>query len=254
MSAALAIIAGVPLGPYRRSRWKPERTGWLIQVIPAKDNRRANLKEIWRRVMSAADDAPLTGAHLLLAHDREDERPTFEELKTRSYRAVWLPRQLSCQYGSCEFQAAVNSALLFEECWRSRVRPDIDSPLLLPETAFAADPSVSNLWSRARRVDQLRDRLDAVEKAVERFRTSHRKRDGWHDRSRLVFNHGARHGGHELPAWRSRKLKCQLPLGFHFDVKHGQERRFQVADQVGERHSFVKYCNVDPHGFVRNGQ
>ena len=254
MSAALAIIAGVPLGPYRRSRWKPERTGWLIQVIPAKDIRRADLKEVWRRVMNAADNAPLTGAHLLLAHDREDERPTFKELKTRSYRAVWLPRRLSCQYGSCEFQAAVNSTLLFEESWRRLVRPDIDSPLLLPETAFTADPSVSTVWSRARRVDQLRDRIDAVEKALARFRTIHRKRDGWHDKSRLVFNSGPRHGGHELPDWRSRKLTCQLPLGFHFDVRHEQQRRFQIADQEGKRRRFVVYSNVDPHGFVRSGQ
>lgn len=254
MSAALAIIAGVPLGPYRRSQWKPERTGWTIQVIPAKNNRRANLKEVWRRVMDAADNAPLTGAHLLLAHDREDERPTFEELKTRSYRAVWLPRKLSCQYGSCEFLAAVNRALLFEECWRRRVRPDIDSPLLLPETAFSAEPSVNELWSRARKVDQLRDRLDAVEKTVERFRNRHRKRDGWHDNSRLVFNHGALHGGHELPGWRSRKLTCQFPPGFHFDMRHEQNRRFQVADQEGAMHRFVTFSNADPHGFLRGGR
>ena len=180
--------------------------------------------------MDAADKAPQTGAHLLLAHDRKDERPTFEELETRSYRATWLPRELSPQYGTAQFRTAVDRVLEFEESWRGRVRPEIDSPLLLPETAFKAEQSVKDVWSRARKVDQQRDRLDAVEKTINRFRDRHRKRDGWHDNNRLVFERGTPHGGHALPGWRKRKLTRQLPPGFHFDVKHERSGPFQVFE------------------------
>ena len=253
MSAPLAIIAGIPLGPYRRSNWKPSRAGWTIQIIPGKHISRSDLKDVWGRVMDAADRAPRTGAHLILAHDYEEGRRRFKELQTRSYRATWLPRELSRQYGSSEFRAAVDRALVFEDSWRDRVRPAIDSPLLLPETAFSAEQSVKDVWSRARRVDHGRDRLDAIEKAIVRFRKRHRKPDGWHDSKRLVFEHDTPHAGQQLPEWRSRKLTCQFPPGFHFDVRHNQNRPFQISGREGKVHEFFAYTNVDPHGFVRGG-
>lgn len=255
MTTPLAIFAGIPLGPYQRSNWRPERAGWTIRVIPSGDLKRADLKTVWRRVMDAADDGPLSGVHLLLAHDREDERPNFVKLKTKSYRATWLPRGLSHRYGRSEFRTAVDDFLLFEESWRRRVRPDVGSPLLLPETAFSAAPSVSNVWSRARRVDQGRDRLDAVAQAIIRFRTMHRRKDGWRDDRDLVFKQGAPHGGHRLPAWRHRKLTCQFPPGFHFDVRSDRSRaeRFSIMGHDGTVRDFAKYTNIDPHGFVRGG-
>ena len=254
MTVPLAIIAGIPLRPYQRSRWKPKRAGWKILVFPANAPRRADLNHVWNRVMDTADKAPQAGAHLLLAHDHENERPLFKELVTRSYRATWLPPELSPRYGSPEFQTAIEKALLFEESWRDRVRPDIDSPLLLPETSFTAEPSVSDLWDRAREVHQRRDHLDDIENVITRFRKRHRKRDGWHDDNRLVFKRGTPHGGHGLPQWRSRKLTSELPPGFHFDVKNDRRnRRFQISDQEGAAHIFASYTNVDPHGFLRGG-
>ena len=203
--------------------------------------------------MDAADNAHPAGAHLLLSHDHEQGRRQFNDLSTRSYRATWLPRQLSGQYGSAQFRAAVDRVLAFEESWRDRVRPRIDSPLLLPETAFLAEQSVRDVWSRARRVDEHRDHLDAVEKAIVRFRKRHRKPDGWHDNKRLVFEHGTQHGGLRLPEWRKRKLTCEFPLGLHFDVRHNQSRPFQVSSQEGRVHEYTVYANIDPHGFVRGG-
>jgi len=253
MTSPLAIIAGVPLGPYRRSQWNPERPGWVIQVIPSKHIRRADLKAVWSRVMDAADNAPPAGAHLLLLHDHEQGRRQFKDLKTKSYRATWLPRQLSRQYGSNQFRTAVERVLYFEESWRDRVRPGIDSPLLLPETAFSTEPSVGDVWLRAGRVDEHRDHLDAVEKAIVRFRKRHRKPDGWHDNKRLVFKHGTPHGGLRLPEWRKRKLTCEFPSGFHFDVRHSQGRPFRLASQERTVHEYAVYANVDPHGFFRGG-
>ena len=119
--------------------------------------------------MNAADAAPAAGVHLLLAHDLEDERPKFVELKSRSHRATWLPRGLSGRYGQPEFRTAVDEVLVFEECWRDRIRPYINSPLLLPETAFSAQHSVRDVWSRSRNVSRSRDRLNAVQNAIFRF-------------------------------------------------------------------------------------
>ena len=251
MSEPLAIIAGIPLGLYQRAP-QPIRAGWMIRVVPAND-RRANIKKVWKRTMDLADKAPVAGAHLLLAYDREGPRPTLTELEERSYRAIWLPRELLGQYGTSAFYVAIDQALVFEESWRASVRPTVDSPLLLPETAFSAEPSVRDAWSRARKVERRRDSLDAVMKVIDRFRKVHRKRDGWHGSNHLVFRRDTPHGGRCLPEWRSRKLTCQFPSGLHFDVRDDRGRFFHVWSQDGTTREFKTYTNVDPHGFVRGG-
>ena len=255
MSTPLAIIAGIPLGVYRRSRKKLTRPGWQIRVIPGSHDRRADLRRVWTRVMNAADGAPAAGVHLLLAHDLEDERPKFVELKSRSHRATWLPRELSGRYGQPEFRTAVDEVLVFEECWRDRIRPYISSPLLLPETAFSAQHSVRDVWSRSRDVSRGRDSLDAVQNAILRFRDIHRQHGAWHDTNQVVFAHATTpHGSHGLLSWQDRKLTCHLPPGFHFDVAHFRRRRFQVYDRDGTIHRFSHYTNIDPHGFLRGGR
>lgn len=251
MSDPLAIIAGIPLGLYQRTP-QPTRAGWTIRVVPAND-RLANVKKVWKRTMDLADKAPGAGAHLLLAHGRAGPRPTLAEMEERSYRAIWLPREVLGQYGTAAFGAAIDQALVFEESWRALVRPSVDSPLLLPETAFSTTPSVRDAWKRARRVQQTRDNLDAVANVIDRFRKAHRTRDGWHGSDHLVFRRGAPHGGRCLPEWRGRKLTCQLPPGFHYDVRDDRGRLFRVRSQDGTSKGFNTYTNVDPHGFVRGG-
>ena len=251
MTDPLAIVAGIPLGVYQRSKHKPTRAGWTIQVVASQQHRRADLGGIWRRVMALADRAPASGTHLVLAHDREDQRPTFTELESRSYRAVWLPRRLAMAYGQPEFQVALDDLLRFEECWRDRIRPKMDSPLLLPETAFAATQSVADAWTRARHVSRDKDRIEAVEKAIGRFRQTHRQRGEWRDTKALNFRTGPRHGHHGLPSWRRRKLTLQLPSGFHFDVQHQHGHSFRIECQSGQTRRIRTYANVDAHGYVR---
>lgn len=257
MTVPLAVIAGIPLGIYQRNPRNAalERNGWEVRIIPGHDRRRADLTGVWTRVVKAAGEAPDAGAHLLLAHDREDERPRFGKLLARkSCRAVWLPRGLSRQYGAPDFQNAFDDFLNFEESWRSTVRPSIDSPLLLPETAFCAEPSVRDVWSRTRNVNRNRDRLDAVEKTIARFRDRHRRRGCWRDTRDLIFRRGAPHGGRSLPGWQCRKLTFSLPSGFHFDVKHRESQSFSISDRGGKMRRFTEYTNVDPHGFLRGGR
>ena len=255
--APIAVVAGVSLASYRRSDWRPERTGWRIHVLPGQEHRRGNLKNIWKRLLDSSEawtDSTDAGAHFLLAHDREDERPGYRhELRRRSLRAVWLDRRLSVQYGSPDFREAIDNILEFEEQWRQYLRPDPNSPLLLPESAFGAKTNVRDTWRRSQDVVVGHDNIGAVRESIRRFVREHRKDSGWLDTSRLLFGRGAPHGVHGIPAWRRQKLGFRLPNGFHFDVKHEQGRSFRLSDQHGIRHEFTTYANVDPHGFMRGG-
>lgn len=253
MTDPLVIVAGIPLGVHRRAKIRPARIGWTIRAIPSHDARRANLSRIWSRVMEEADDAPDAGVHLLLAHDRESERPRFGELACRCHRATWLSRELSRQYGQEGFLEAFDEIMDFEEDWRARVRPGIGSPLLLPETVFVAEPSVMDAWSRARNVNQERDDLHAVEQTIRRFGDRHRNHGCWHDHRELIFCHGPRHGSHGLPKWRRRKFTYRFPEGFHFDVRHKRNKNFHVPSSSGTR-KFNIYTNIDPYGFLRGGR
>ena len=256
--APIAVVAGVSLGSYRRSNWRPVRPGWHIHVLPSQEHGHGSLKEIWKRLLDAGNeyaDSTDAGVHLLLAHDREDERPTFRrELRRRSLRTVWLSRQLSKQYGSDDFRQAMDDFLEFEEQWRRRLRPNLTSPLLLPESTFEAEANVRETWTRVQDVVIDHDDINAVDQSIGRFVHEHKKRLGWVDSNSLLFKRGASHGIHGLPAWQRQKLGFSLPSGFHFDVEHTQARRFRLSDQSGTRHVFESYTNVDPHGFVRGGR
>ena len=247
----LAIIAGISLGAYRRCKRPAERKGWNLQVIPSEHERRFDLKGIWRKVMSKAEAPFYDGVHLFLAHDREDERSSFDELKKRSYRALWLPRDMYRQYGQEQFGQALSELLVFEEEWRNSIRPTSDSPLLLPETVFSPHPNSTDLWNRARKVNTERDHIHHIVNAITRFRNQHWTKRCWLDRRQLTFRRGAPHGLH-VPNWRRQKLTFRFPDGFHFDVQHERAHSFQLDSENGAR-IFKKYTNVDPHGYVRGG-
>ena len=250
----LALIAGIPRGLYTRAREKPACHGWQVQVIPSEHQRKADLRSIWKRVMHHADDSDADGVHLILAHHRDDERSEFERMVCRSHRVIWIPRELLRSYGTEVFQREISAALQFEDGWRVRIRPTIDSPLLLPETAFSASGPVVDMWRRAMKVRRGRDGLDAVQKVVGRFKHHHRKETIWRDSRELDFRRGPSHGGRHLPKRRRRKLTFNLPDGFHFDVRHRAGRPFHVSDEAGTTRRFTEYTNIDPHGFVRGGR
>lgn len=250
----VAIIAGVPLGVYRRSRCRPTRPGWNIQVLPSQDHAKCDLKSIWQRVLNQHDDMAGAGVHLLLAHGRQDEHPIFRDvLKERSCRAMWLSDASARQYGDHVFVENVNRLLEFEERWRASLRPTQSSPLLLPEPSFAARRSVREMWTRVRRTCPNHDSLEHIGKLIQRFVEIHRRMGVWRDQNALTFDPGPRHGDH-LPPWQRRKLTFTIPVGFHFDVKHERERAFNVVDATGARHGFSRYTNVDPHGHIRGGR
>lgn len=248
----LALIAGIPRGLYMRQK-QPKCDGWQVQVVPSEHQRKADLRSIWKRVMHRADESDADGVHLLLAHHRDDERSHFEQMICGSCRVIWISRELSRRYGTGEFKEEISAALQFEDRWRATIRPTIDSPLLLPETAFSTSRSVVDMWRRAMKVRRGRDGLDDVQKVVDRFKHLHRKAMIWRDCRDLDFSRGPDHGGRHLPKRRRRKLTFHLPDGYHFDVRHREGRRFHVCDQAGARRHFIEYTNIDPHGYVRGG-
>lgn len=253
MSYPLVIVAGIPLGIHHRAKNVPSRDGWTIKATPSHDHKRADLSRIWSRVMEEADRAPDAGAHLLLAHDRESDRPQFRDLGCRCHRATWLSHELSRKFGQDEFLEAFGQFMNFEEEWRDRIRPGINSPLLLPETAFLAERTVKDAWSRARNVNRVRDTLGAVEATLRRFSDRHRSHGSWHDARGLIFRRGEPHGRHGMPKWRRQKFTFRLPEGFHFDVKHSRNQSFRIQSR-SETNEFAVYTNIDPHGFIRGGR
>ncbi len=250
----LALIAGIPLGRFRRVKQKPKRTGWSIQIIPSNDTKKPDLNGIWKRAMQCAGDSGADGVHMLLAHYRDDERPCFKQKAGHSYRVIWISSGMSRKYGTDTFDEEIKNLLDFEDVWRKVIRPTLNSPLLLPETAFSAQHSVTDMWRRSRNVSREKDDVQHVKDVAQRFRKHHSKRKHrWQDTEGLTFSRRTDHGGMHLPSCRRKKLTFNLPDGFHFDVRHDKGRPFFVNDERRGRHKFVKYTNIDPHGYLRGG-
>ena len=154
------------------------------------------------------------------------------------------------------FWARLIGELAEEEDWSSRVKPaDMGSPLLLPEGSFTVAIGHRDLWRHARSYGDPANIVGA-QKAIRAFSRDYLKKDGhykWIDDRDLVFGRdGPRHADAPFPrAW---KFSYRLPDGFHYDVKHREERKFSITDARGKTHALpVKgYINMDPHGYVRD--
>lgn len=255
MKPPVALIAGIPLGVYQRAREKPRCCGWEVRTVAGLDHRRCEFTRIAERVLHDVDEAETSGhdgVHLLIAHEG-DSGPFHRDLKDRCYRVVWLPPHRAKQYGHASFADLLCGVLQFERTWRKSVRPTMNSPLLLPEKQFSAERTTKNLWRRAFHVCEEEDEIQAVKKAIARFRERHYHQRSWRDVNGLLFRLGEPHGRWGLPSWRRRKFTFHLPVGHHFDVRHEHDRPFEMAGTDGtSRYRF--YTNVDAYGYVRGGE
>ena len=255
MTPPLALLAGIPLGVYQRTRRRPRYDGWDVQTIPSLNHRKCDFDGISKRVIDRLDEAEISshdGVHLFVAHD--GSRAGFDrELRRKCYRVVWLPPALARQYGQPVFHDELGNLLDFECSWRAKVRPRVDSPLLLPEGQFAAEDSTKDMWGRVYNVGHGKDDLGAVAETVARFRRRHRRKHGWCDTADLVFTRQAPHGIHGLPTWRRRKFTFALPEGFHFDVAQEGGRLFELTSADGTTRSYNSHVNVDSYGYTRAG-
>jgi len=153
------------------------------------------------------------------------------------------------------FLERLTADLAEEEIWSSRVKPtSIGSPLLLPECSFDVGGGHRNMWRHARSYGDTLN-IEGAAKAVRDFERVYLRKAAhyqWIDDRDLIFGRdGPRHADAPFP--RGWKFSYRLPDGFHYDVKHLEQRKFTLSDAAGVRHaSGAKgYINIDPHGYVR---
>lgn len=256
MTLPLALVAGIPLGVYKRAPQRPSVDGWDVRTIPSQSHRKCDFGGISKRVFDCLDEAETSshdGVHLFIVHD--GDRGRFKrDLRSRCYRVVWFSPAIARQYGRQKFDDELGDLLDFEHSWRRSVRPSVDSPLLLPEGQFAAEGSTNDMWGRVYTVGQGRDDLGAVAETIARFRLRHHHQRGWRDTAALVFESRERHGTHGLPKWRRRKFTFPIPEGFHFNVAHERGRRFALTSADGATRTYSRHANVDAHGHARGGK
>ena len=143
-----------------------------------------------------------------------------------------------------------------EEEWSSRVKPtDMGSPLLLPECSFSVGSRHKDLWRHARSYGDQANVQGAV-KAVQKFEQIYLRKEQyyqWIDDRDLIFSRNGPHHA-KAPFPRGWKVSFRLPEGFHYDIKHLEQRKFSITDFEGKRYSLVAngYVNMDPHGYVRD--
>lgn len=255
MTVPLALIAGIPQGVFQRASGPPCHNGWRIQTIPSKSSNKCDFVRIAKRVLNVANEQETVadGVHLLIAHSGS-RKQINQDLSAKCYRVVWLRPDFAQTYGTPRFAQVLRRLLDFERTWREKIRPNIDSPLLLPEGQFATRPDAKDVWKRTYRVCEEQDQLDDVARMISRFRKHHRRSEGWQDTRGLLFSQGPHHGGSDLPLWRRRKFTFRLPQGHHFDVSHEKARSFILEDADGHSVHYRQHANVDAYGYARGGK
>lgn len=251
----LLVLAGVPLPVYRRTKsFKLIIGGWDTIVVRSED-KRADLKTCWNKVINAADNADEEGVHIFAYHFRESEHNEFNETIYNRHRLVWLERSTLQIYGTQEFTAMIAAMIQFEIKWRSQLRPkDVRSVLVLPETSFLPHSEYEEAWKRSQHVYAGKDDISTITRLLERFLGAHYRNGVWVDRNDLIFAPGgARHGNaNRAMRW---KFTFLTPEAFHYDVRHNRKTPgFKIKNHEHYTHDFHEYTNVSCHGYIRGGR
>ena len=249
----LAIIAGMPSGKARQFGTVIAATDtlrdWDLAWIPSRKNQ-ADLGTCWERVKEGAVLASETGAHVLAYHKAISERAQYEEEVRFRHRLVWLDHASLYGQSSDQWWREIEGRLRLEEAWRRDVRPpNQHHPLILPAETFA---SQRNPWTTAQRAETERT-IARARSEIGDFLTAHRHHGVLRDDNALLFDsRGPQHG--HAPDDRRWKFTLQLPVGFHFDVRHEDGREFSILSADGTPQRFHQYTNVDAHGYIRGGE
>ena len=250
------ILAGIPLGIFTRKRgYTPSIPGWDVVKYPSKKFHFADLRSCWPEVLVAAEESSSAGAHIVAAHVKHSDRDSFHKEVVGRYRLRWVEKEQVDAYGSTEFDNILQKIVDFEEQWRADIRPTgVDSPLLLPECSFDGNATTEAMWKRAHYVRPTDDFIEEVANLIQLFRRTHHRSSGsWLDEASRQFVVPEQF--HGVADRRDRwKFTFEVPLGFHYDVRHNKGREFRVVDHSGVQHRFKRYTNVDCHGHVRGGR
>ena len=257
-----AILLGIPIPYVARLRNALDSHGglpeaWSLLFVPApKKNPEINRGTV-RQACQFAEQHP--GPHIL-GFSIEQYRSEWAAELAPYFRFRWcdqLVRSLNCLAtpDPTPFLETLAADLAEEEQWSARIKPmDMGSPLLLPECSFSVRGGHKQLWRHARSYGDQAN-IEGAARAVREFERVYLRKEEhyqWIDDRDLIFGrNGPRHAGAPFP--RRWKFSYRLPDGFHYDIKHLEQRKFSITDIAGTLHvSATKgYINMDPHGYVR---
>jgi hypothetical protein len=257
-----AILLGIPSPYVARLRNALASHGglphdWFLLFVSApKKNPEIN-QGTAHHACQLADKHP--SPHILGFSTQQHRSELAAELK-ECFRFRWCDQLVSslnhlATANPAPFLERLAADLAEEEQWSSRIKPmDLGSPLLLPECSFSVGGGHKHLWRHARSYGDGAN-IEGAVKAVREFQRVYLRKERhyqWIDDRDLIFGrNGPRHA--EAPFPRGWKLSYRLPDGFHYDIKHLDDRKFSIADVVGAVHPSAPkgYINMDPHGYVR---
>ena len=257
-----AILLGVPIPYVARLRSALGSHGglpeaWSLLFVPAPKKDPEINRGTVRQACQFADKHP--SPHILGFSTQQDRSEWADDL-AQCFRFRWCDRlvsSLNCLAtpNPAPFLERLAADLAEEQQWSSRIKPmDMGSPLLLPECSFSVGGGHKHLWRHARSYGDEAN-IEGAAKAVREFeRVYLRKQEHyqWIDDRDLIFGrNGPRHA--EAPFPRGWKFSYRLPDGFHYDIKHLEDRKFSITDVAGALHISAPkgYINMDPHGYVR---
>ena len=252
-------VVGLPQRAHRRI--EGEFRAWAAGLGPDVEIRPAP---------SLNETVPQVGVQerrLIEAHIQEG----FAHIVAVPYRAIgelqtWF--ELDCRVtrlairdavtvGWDDFRAALIKAISFEQQWCTALKPtDLNHALLLPPISFVPARDLQGFW---RQCDCYNDaRLNAASNLLERFGREHRKSQAgvgafWLDTGgRRFIVDRARHArtAEERVGRRLFRFCYEVPHGFHYDVTHETNPRFNLIT-TERTHVGITRANVDSWGSVR---
>jgi hypothetical protein len=260
-----AILVGIPTGYVGAAKSAIANNAslfeeWSIKYVPCNGKE----PEILARTANEAREmaAKYDDAHIFGLSAQKNRNEVVREIKPY-FRFRWFAHQLLRCLGGPDpsgFFQELATNLQEESQWAGRVKPtNLDSPLLLPESSFKAASKHRELWRHASAYGDLQN-VSGAERAIRGFRSAHHRKVNlktfstykWVDEGDRIFDQdGPRHGVAPFP--RNWKLSYRIEPGFHFDVTHADERRFDLFDVNGARCHVdaAAHLNIDPHGYIR---
>lgn len=203
------------------------------------------------------------GTHVVAFHSKRTDKDALREKIGYCVRFLWSDEEHAESFGTAAFNDRLAEILQVENVWREQVRPrDVRSPLMLPQNRFLVGVGFNEMWPRA---DRARDagEIERVRGLVDRFRGEYYKRhqDSKYDGAAYIspddlafkFPHPDEYHGTRTPWKHCHKYTFLIPPGFHYDVGHRDERRFNIEGDGGPV-PVAKYINVDPYGSLREGK
>jgi len=237
------------------------RAGWDATYLVSDEPRPLLGFRSIKRVLDAAAQSPQ--AHVLAVSEDGDRRAEISAQIRCHFRFRWLSNADLVAARRDRFAgwvATLQPILEEEEQWAAQVKPSVVADaLILPQCGFGHDRRL-NIWAACEAYNApnaVRDAVELIERFSGRYKRAvpgsghHASRQQWVNDDGLIFDHrGPRHGAAPFP--RRWKYSNCCDDGFHYDVKHSNNRAFTLSGILGPRDAVTGgYLNMDCHGYFR---